>query len=309
MVDESLEAEGWSTFLRIRVLMDITKPLRRVVSVKGADGNHMGRLSYERIPLFCKVCGYLGHHYLDCDHPEATTIIDSGNFPYGAWLCASPFKRKREAIGSEAFKQLGKRLGVKDSGGAVKTTNRALFLDAGAAKQTNWRTLAVVATGKEVGDQDPKISGLLAKKKELNADFVGDNIAGFLELERSRFGEKLKVTEEENNNGRNDLRDVRDKSQDSVEIQSCRALEAVKGGGGPLGSKGFLFREEIHSGCSVGLDKIEGDPSTKVIVKGPEPATGFEFQATKQKSESAVLSTSRASQSRPNWAEHGGEGC
>ncbi|OMO93469.1 hypothetical protein COLO4_16902 [Corchorus olitorius] len=187
-----------------------------------------------------------------------------------------------EAIGSEAFKQLGKCLGVKDSGGAVKTTNRALFFGCRSGK-TN---------------------------KLENSSGGGDRERRFLELERSRFGEKLKVTEEENNNGRNDLRDVRDKSQDSVEIQSCRALEAVKGGGGPLGSKGFLFREENHLGCSVGLDKIEGDPSTKVIVKGPEPATGFEFQATKQKSESAVLSTSRASQSRrkkivPRRLSHG----
>ncbi|OMO90463.1 Zinc knuckle CX2CX4HX4C [Corchorus olitorius] len=117
-VDETLDDGGWATFVRIRVAIDVLKPLRRVVPIRGSVGIITGRLSYERPPLFCRVCGLFGHGELDCEDDTAAAVIESGDYPYGPWLCASPLKRKPEAIGSEAFKKFGVKKGSNGSYGA-----------------------------------------------------------------------------------------------------------------------------------------------------------------------------------------------
>ncbi|XP_073351892.1 uncharacterized protein [Aegilops tauschii subsp. strangulata] len=75
MVGEFIFAEPKSqdfegNFARVRVRIDVTKPLKNSVSlvVKKKDGIHreIFRVKYERLPDWCSVCGNLGHLLKEC---------------------------------------------------------------------------------------------------------------------------------------------------------------------------------------------------------------------------------------------------
>lgn len=65
---------GWEAFMRIKVLVDIDKPLRRVVKVasggRGDKGEKWIGLKYERVGDLCFFCGRLGHSDRDCQFLE-----------------------------------------------------------------------------------------------------------------------------------------------------------------------------------------------------------------------------------------------
>ena len=49
-------------FMRVRVALPITKPLRRGGFIAGSDGERSWvTFKYERLPMFCHFCGILGH--------------------------------------------------------------------------------------------------------------------------------------------------------------------------------------------------------------------------------------------------------
>lgn len=89
----------WKAFVRIRVTMNIEKPLKRRMKIK-KEGDKWSWINfkYERLSTFCFVCGILGHSERDCSivyaHPDK--VIDRA---YGVWLRA-PFKNAKSNVGS-----------------------------------------------------------------------------------------------------------------------------------------------------------------------------------------------------------------
>ncbi|KAF4403422.1 hypothetical protein G4B88_008068 [Cannabis sativa] len=73
------DAENSSTFMRIRVLWDINRPLLREMLFEGKDqlSNMWISFKYERLNTFCKFCGLLDHVHTKCvallDETEAGT--------------------------------------------------------------------------------------------------------------------------------------------------------------------------------------------------------------------------------------------
>ncbi|KAL2894811.1 hypothetical protein RDABS01_010720 [Bienertia sinuspersici] len=53
---------GLENFRRVKLKLDVSKPLRRYQRIKGKDGNIIRvEFKYERLPFFCYVCGIMGH--------------------------------------------------------------------------------------------------------------------------------------------------------------------------------------------------------------------------------------------------------
>lgn len=56
---KSQDFEG--NFFRVRVKVDVTKPLKNAVSLVVKKKREIFRVKYERLPDWCAVCGHLGH--------------------------------------------------------------------------------------------------------------------------------------------------------------------------------------------------------------------------------------------------------
>lgn len=79
---------SWKSFMRIRVQLDITKPVRRRLKMKKAGGEPFWvDFKYEQLANFCFLCGVIGHtekffHLLFEGANEET------DRPFGSWLRA-----------------------------------------------------------------------------------------------------------------------------------------------------------------------------------------------------------------------------
>lgn len=85
-------------FLRIKVEIDLTKPMKRgtVVRFQGKDLRVF--FKFERLPIFCFVCGRIGHQIRECEETDAQDgegfeEIEEKELPFGPWLRASPLPR------------------------------------------------------------------------------------------------------------------------------------------------------------------------------------------------------------------------
>ncbi|KAL4318397.1 hypothetical protein GQ457_18G009380 [Hibiscus cannabinus] len=91
MTDTRLEDGNMGEFMRVRVLFDTSKPLRRCVVLSKPDAKaSLCPLQYERLPFFCHGCGLIGHSVLAC---PTTPKVEGQKFQYGAWLRAPLPKR------------------------------------------------------------------------------------------------------------------------------------------------------------------------------------------------------------------------
>lgn len=99
---QEVDSDGirWDTSARVRVLLDVTKPLRRVQKIALKTGAAaMIELKYERLPTFCYVCGLIGHIERDC--LKGSEEDKETGKQWGSWLRASP-RRGRQKMEEEA---------------------------------------------------------------------------------------------------------------------------------------------------------------------------------------------------------------
>ena len=84
--DEKNLDGNWKDFMRIRVALDIYKPVKRRMKIKKAGGDWRWiHFRYERLPTFCFYCGLIGHAESFCEkrfenHKEGIEM------PNGVWL-------------------------------------------------------------------------------------------------------------------------------------------------------------------------------------------------------------------------------
>ncbi|KAL5829026.1 hypothetical protein ACOSQ3_018494 [Xanthoceras sorbifolium] len=83
----------WGKFMRVKVGIDVTKPLRRGMKVWISEFDVMITvlLRYERLPDFCYACGLVGHSFLECMNKMAKLeAMESSSPKFGGWLRATP---------------------------------------------------------------------------------------------------------------------------------------------------------------------------------------------------------------------------
>lgn len=66
--DASNNSRGWSTYMRIRVNIDVLKSLKKEIKLhKSGRKWRMVTFKYERLGTFSFVCGILGHNDKSCE--------------------------------------------------------------------------------------------------------------------------------------------------------------------------------------------------------------------------------------------------
>ncbi|XVF55959.1 hypothetical protein PTKIN_Ptkin06aG0077600 [Pterospermum kingtungense] len=77
-IDHNPTRPGWGRNLRLRVEVDISKPLRQFVTIPRGRGRDAiwGRIGYERLPTFCYTCGRIGHVEFKCSF--GSEVVNDG---------------------------------------------------------------------------------------------------------------------------------------------------------------------------------------------------------------------------------------
>lgn len=92
---EEEEDISWGQSIRIRVRLDITKPLLRGFMLKGQDiGEECWvTIRYERLPEFCFLCGKIGHVAKECEGKKGMEERNMDKLEFGNWLRFQSFSR------------------------------------------------------------------------------------------------------------------------------------------------------------------------------------------------------------------------
>lgn len=111
-VDVDKDGVGLGPSLKVRVWIDITKPLMRGYLITLEDQPHWIHLKNERLPNFYFKSGTIKHAKLGCVKGSSSSKMhESGDVQYGAWLRASPTKipwkspSVKSHYGSSSFKK------------------------------------------------------------------------------------------------------------------------------------------------------------------------------------------------------------
>lgn len=88
----------WKAFIRIRVKVDVRKPLKRGNKITLANGvATQVRFKYECLTVFCFFCGMLDHTDLICEKRFAMSV-DDGQGGWSDELCRTPPARNGEEL-------------------------------------------------------------------------------------------------------------------------------------------------------------------------------------------------------------------
>lgn len=204
---EAKTFEGaWKPFVRIRVSVNIEKPLKRRMRIKREGDNWSWmNFKYERLGTFCFVCGILGHSERECSvvYANPDKQVEKA---YGTWLKAparnvknnsgakwlrgegsgsrTPFSTETPLNTKDAEKQVQERFMEVD--GTVREINgdsEGMQIKSRDCRNQNNEDMIVTAgdqlrgireLGEEVMDRDMVLTEL--KRKRLNADIDGENV-------------------------------------------------------------------------------------------------------------------------------------
>jgi hypothetical protein len=94
-VETDVDGIGWGEYLRVRIKLDIMKPLARGRVLKLNGESSWIEFQYERLPTFCFRCGVIQHGAGGCSAKyRAFSSTESSQAQFGTWLRASPaYKR------------------------------------------------------------------------------------------------------------------------------------------------------------------------------------------------------------------------
>ncbi|KAK0608552.1 hypothetical protein LWI29_032271 [Acer saccharum] len=119
--------ECWGKFLRVKVRIDLSRPLERWLRLRldNAGKVVVVVLKYERLPEFCYACGKIGHALRDCHDDEARmNAMEGATASYGAWMrAAAPDRQKMKNSQTEKGESSGKGKSERESGGTSANQN------------------------------------------------------------------------------------------------------------------------------------------------------------------------------------------
>ncbi|CAI9106152.1 OLC1v1005228C1 [Oldenlandia corymbosa var. corymbosa] len=100
-MDVQTNAQGncWGISIRVKVLVDITKPIPRMLEVDVNDEPLTLYFQYEKLPIMCFFCEKIGHLKKECDDRLLKGIALNAEDTWGAWLMYESNRKKSPASG------------------------------------------------------------------------------------------------------------------------------------------------------------------------------------------------------------------
>ena len=99
-VDVGEKGFSLGCFLRIRVTVDVSQPLSRGRIVRlGDSDSRWVEFKYERLPIFCYLCGKVDHDEKECVvWLHSAGVINAEDKQYGPWLRATPERLQKSHV-------------------------------------------------------------------------------------------------------------------------------------------------------------------------------------------------------------------
>ncbi|MBA0786883.1 hypothetical protein Gotri_027151, partial [Gossypium trilobum] len=80
---------GWTEFMRLKIKINVLRPLRRIVRLVDKNGvETIGILKYERLPDFYYECGIIGHTDKKCSLTSEVVGLNGQSPQFGSWMRA-----------------------------------------------------------------------------------------------------------------------------------------------------------------------------------------------------------------------------
>lgn len=96
-VDTNDDGMGWGGFMRVRIKVNVSKPLARGRTLKVRGRAIWIAFQYERIPRFCFSCGVISHGCRGCQEGGRRRMHgDESDMQFGSWLRAGSPSRRHE---------------------------------------------------------------------------------------------------------------------------------------------------------------------------------------------------------------------
>lgn len=92
-IDPALDPFG--KYIRVKVELNVTKPLKSGIKVKLGGQELWLPLKYEGLPTYCYKCGLMGHTFKYCEENSNEEDLDPLDLPFGPNIKASPLKKTR----------------------------------------------------------------------------------------------------------------------------------------------------------------------------------------------------------------------
>lgn len=108
---EEIDCDGTSRwtgpFMRIRIQMDVTLPLRHGCKLRTNEGKEVWcPIQYEKLPDFCFTCGKFGHSLREC---QQSGSLNNNCHEYGEWLKATWVKKEGRFLGEVGGREVAGR--------------------------------------------------------------------------------------------------------------------------------------------------------------------------------------------------------
>jgi hypothetical protein len=108
-VDLAGDGAGWGRCLRIRVEIDLVKPLERGRALRLEGKSYWVSFRYEKLPMFCFECGRIVHGDKGCPIPRRTRMSAAEDVKqWGVGLRADDGRRRGYGAGSGLFSEDGR---------------------------------------------------------------------------------------------------------------------------------------------------------------------------------------------------------
>jgi hypothetical protein len=142
-IDVTGDGVGWGRCLRIRVSIDITKPLERGRAIVLNGKSIWISLKYEKLPQFCYHCGKIYHADKACPNKSSFRINEETPArPWGIWLRADDLRFRKE--GSSLSRQSDHNPGMQM---LAEQEPRVLESMTPAESKAYWNTATTDARG------------------------------------------------------------------------------------------------------------------------------------------------------------------
>jgi hypothetical protein len=261
-IDDLDDGVGWGEYLRVKIRIDLTKPLSRGRIIKVQEKDIWVAFQYEKIPRFCFTCGIVVHCSKKCGEYGGRRVQRAeGTEDFGPWLrVASPSRRTSQRPGwsksrtrerwsdshsNEEPMESQSWRGSDREGDAGRRKHEAR--DSGGTVTGNEGEKGLFSMGKKIPNLERKESGKgVMEGSDFNADFINN--------------QDIPSEEEGDNEGLQQIQDFTDLGPEIVALNKAPQKEPAGGENWMDDSSGnnYLAKERIYKTGSEAGEAIKG---------------------------------------------------